>query len=268
MKSIIFTLCMFFVSAAYSFEKGTSFYWKIEGSIANLPNNYDVYGLDLDIVAQNPGIIRDLQSHGKRIVCYFSAGTYELDRKPNRYDRYYSGPKGSRMAGWNELWLDIRRADVRAAHSRILQDAKLANCDAVEPDNVDHSTQGNIGIGSVVTAQQNIAYLQWLGSEARAIGIKIALKNTGDHISSGRLENYFDFMINEQCFTFSECDKVLPFSQAGKAVYIAEYKTTHESAPYPMRNFARDCRFAKDNGIFFFVYKTQSVNGISERICW
>lgn len=249
-------------------DKGTRFYWKIEGSIDDLPENYDVYGLDLDAVAAQPGVIRRLQAQGKKIVCYFSAGTYELDRKPNRYDRYYGGPKGHRMPGWDELWLDIRRNDVRQAQARIMADAVRAHCDAVEPDNVDHSIQGDIGLGSRVTRAQNIEYLHWLSRQAHELGLQVALKNAVDLVAAGALDRVFDFSINEQCFTYGECDKVLPFTRAGKAVYVAEYKTTHESKAYPMGNYERDCRFSKGHGLFFFVYRTQSVDGRSERICW
>jgi len=37
------------------------------------------------------------------------------------------------------------------------------------------------------------------------------------------LVSHFDFMIDEQCFQYSECDSLLPFINANKAVFEVEY---------------------------------------------
>jgi hypothetical protein len=39
----------------------------------------------------------------------------------------------------------------------------------------------------------------------------------------GDLLSAFDFVIDEQCFEFSECDQLLPFLNANKAVFEVEY---------------------------------------------
>ncbi len=38
------------------------------------------------------------------------------------------------------------------------------------------------------------------------------------------LVSHFDWALNEQCFQYNECDKLLPFIQAGKAVFGVEYE--------------------------------------------
>ena len=35
---------------------------------------------------------------------------------------------------------------------------------------------------------------------------------------------HFDWALNEQCFQYDECETLLPFIQAGKAVFNVEYE--------------------------------------------
>jgi hypothetical protein len=48
------------------------------------------------------------------------------------------------------------------------------------------------------------------------------LKNDIDQ--SADLVGYFDWELNEQCFFYAECDKLLPFINAGKPVFNIEYE--------------------------------------------
>lgn len=229
-----------------------------------MPSTFDVYDIDLDAAEQNPRIVAQLRAQGKRVICYFSAGTWENGRTPNRYNGIDKTSIGKGMDGWDERWIDIRKNDVRQAQVHIIKAAKAAGCDAVEPDNVDHYDNAT---GFSISRADSIAYLQWLAGVAHSNGVMVALKNSGAIVQQGNLAAHFDFTINEQCYTYSECDKLRPFPAAGRAVYIVEYKTTHESDPYPMGHFERDCRNAKANSFFFMVYKTQSVNGDIVALC-
>ena len=40
-----------------------------------------------------------------------------------------------------------------------------------------------------------------------------------------QLVSAFDWAINEQCFAYDECAKLLPFVAAGKPVVVIEYET-------------------------------------------
>ncbi len=51
--------------------------------------------------------------------------------------------------------------------------------------------------------------------------LSVALKNDLDQISD--LLGYFDWALNEQCFQYDECDRLVPFINAGKAVMQVEY---------------------------------------------
>ena len=46
---------------------------------------------------------------------------------------------------------------------------------------------------------------------------------------AAELEPYFDWALNEQCFEYNECDQLLPFTQAGKAVFGVEYSGSLDS---------------------------------------
>ena len=54
------------------------------------------------------------------------------------------------------------------------------------------------------------------------MGLAIALKNDTDQVA--QLVPDFDFMVDEQCFQYSECSTLLPFINAGKAVFEVEYR--------------------------------------------
>ena len=41
---------------------------------------------------------------------------------------------------------------------------------------------------------------------------------------AAELEPHFDWALNEQCFQYQECELLLPFVEAGKAVFGVEYR--------------------------------------------
>jgi hypothetical protein len=249
---------------ANPFTTGKTFYWNLEEPLETMPANYDIYDLDLDEVEKSPDVIQALKRNGKKIICYFSAGTIERTRTPNRYATVSPASIGKRMKGWDEKWLDIRQADVRKAQVEILKAASAAGCDAVEPDNLDAYENDS---GFALTAQDHIDYLKWLSDTAHNIdgrwrrGLFIGLKNVVSLVQPGQLQSVFDFVINEQCYTFDECEDNRLFTAKNKAVFIIDYKTTFESKPYNMKNFAKDCLDAQLNSFYFMVYKTQHVDG-------
>jgi hypothetical protein len=52
------------------------------------------------------------------------------------------------------------------------------------------------------------------------------LKNDLEQISE--LLPYFDWILNEECFTYQECNLLLPFIQAGKPVFVIEYESLQQ----------------------------------------
>ena len=88
----------------------------------------------------------------------------------------------------------------------------------LEPDNVDGYVNAS---GFDLDADAQLAFNRFIDNEAHARGLSVGLKNDLDQIPE--LVDYFDFMVNEQCHEFDECETLQPFIDAGKPVFNAEY---------------------------------------------
>ncbi len=193
---------------------GTSWQWQLQGKI-DLTLPVDVY--DIDLFDTTVSTIQALQKSGKRVICYFSAGSFE----PWRSDAatFSATVKGKKMDGWDELWLDVRNLSVLGPIMRARLDlAAQKGCDGVEPDNVDGYSNDS---GFPLTAADQFVYNRFLAAEAHARGLAVGLKNDLEQVAE--LEPYFDFAVNEECFTYNECELLTPFVKADKAVFGAEY---------------------------------------------
>ncbi len=188
--------------------------WQLEG---NLNTSYSVALYDVDLFDTRNTTIQNLQQSGIKVVCYFSAGSYENYRDDK--DLFLPNTLGNTLDGWaDERWLDIRSDNVHSIMKKRLDIAKNKGCDGVEPDNMDGYTNKS---GFNLTSQDQLAYNRFIANEAHKRGLAVGLKNDLDQISE--LVEYFDFAVNEQCFEYSECDALLPFINHGKPVLTAEY---------------------------------------------
>jgi hypothetical protein len=91
---------------------------------------------DIDMFDTPQSSIDQLHALGKKVICYFSAGSYE----PNRPDssQFTASDKGKGLDGWpGEYWLDVTSANVRSIMAARLKLAASKGCDGVDPDNVD-----------------------------------------------------------------------------------------------------------------------------------
>lgn len=192
--------------------------WQLSGTVNT---TYPVNVYDIDLFDSPTGLIANMQAGGRRVVCYFSAGSHE-DWRPDA-GAFRSADLGNVLGGWpGERWLDIRSADVRRLMAARLSLALQKGCDAVEPDNVDGYTQDT---GFPLSGADQLAYNRFLATEAHARGLGIALKNDLDQVAA--LVDAFDFAVNEQCHQYNECDLLRPFTDAGKAVFNAEYNSVY-----------------------------------------
>lgn len=211
-------------------SEGLTWQWQLQGKInTKKPLKVDVYDIDLFDTSEKQ--IRALQKKGIRVICYFSAGSYEGWRED--WSEFFSFIKGKKykgdrkpfagkMANWNERWLDIREIELlRPIMTSRMKLAKAKGCDAVEPDNVDAYTNGK-ETGLSLTAADQLAYNKFIAELAHDQGLSVALKNDIEQL--GSLVDDFDFAINEQCFEFNECSKYNAFTSKDKAVFGAEYK--------------------------------------------
>lgn len=194
---------------------GTTWQWQLTGDIQT---TWDVEMYDIDLFDTPQETIDELHEAGRIVICYFSAGTFE-DWRPD-VDQFPADVLGRPLEDWpGERWLDIRRLDdLEPVMTARLDLAFEKHCDGVEPDNVDAFTNRT---GFPLRAEHQLAYNRWLADEAHQRNLSIGLKNDLEQINE--LVEYFDWVLNEQCFEYDECELLLPFIEANKAVFGVEY---------------------------------------------
>ncbi|GGX48424.1 endo alpha-1,4 polygalactosaminidase [Saccharospirillum salsuginis] len=196
--------------------------WQLKGTINT---DYDVELYDIDLFDTSSEQIAALQDAGRRVICYFSAGSYENWRP----DAAQFNPEslGHTLDGWaDERWLDVRDPSLEPIMKARLDLAAEKGCDGVEPDNVDGYANHT---GFNLTGDDQLGFNRFLAREAHARGLAIALKNDLDQIED--LVDDFDFAINEECFAYNECEALTPFIEAGKPVLNVEYDWTLATDP-------------------------------------
>jgi len=199
----------------YKPNSKTTWQWQLTGKINT---NHDVKLYDIDLFDTSKETIAELKNSGKKVICYFSAGSFE-DWRDDK-DEFPSSVKGSNLDGWaGEKWLDIRSSKVKEIMSKRIKLAKDKGCDGVEPDNVDGYTNES---GFDLNAKDQIDFNIFLAQEAHKLGLSIGLKNDLDQIAE--LEPYFDFALNESCHKYDECSELKIFIDHNKAVLNAEYE--------------------------------------------
>lgn len=193
----------------------TSWQWQLTGIVNQ---SYDVDLYDIDMFNNDASVVASLHAKGRKVICYISAGSWESWR-PDAY-KFPESVLGNPLEGWpGERWLDIRRIDIIGPIMTARMDlCKQKGFDGLEPDNIDGYANNT---GFPLTYWDQINYNIFLANEAHARGLSIGLKNDLDQIIF--LWPYFDWALNEQCFQYGECLKLMPFINAGKAVFQVEY---------------------------------------------
>ena len=173
---------------------------------------YDVDGFDT-----SKHLVQVMHARGIKAVCYISAGSWENWRPDaGKFPASVLGHSN----GWpGEKWLDIRDLATLAPIMRARMDrCRRKGFDAMEFDNVDGYTNNT---GFPLTGDDQLRYNVFLANAAHARGMSAFLKNDIDQVST--LLPYFEGELNEQCFQYSECGKIVPFVKAGKPVFNVEY---------------------------------------------
>lgn len=192
----------------------TSWHWQLEGTL-DLSHDVDVY--DLDLFDTPTATIAELQSQGRRVVCYYSSGSWEEWRPDAAL--FAAEAIGDPLSGWpDERWLDVTHPTVRTAMAARLDLAVAKGCDGVEPDNIDG--WDNDG-GVEMTFEEQLAYNRWTAEEAHRRGLAVGLKNAIGQVPT--LMQHYDFAVNEECWEWDECVELVPFIAAGKPVFHVEY---------------------------------------------
>jgi hypothetical protein len=183
----------------------------------NLNTSYETTVYDVDLFDTDATTIQNLQSKNIKVICYFSAGSYEDWREDA--DLFPQNSLGNDLDGWvGEKWLDITNEEVKTSMVGRIQLASQKGCDGVDPDNVDGYTNDT---GFALNYQDQLNYNKFLSTTAHEYNLFIGLKNDLNQIVE--LVDYFDFSINEQCHIYNECDLLSPFIEKSKPVFNIEY---------------------------------------------
>ncbi len=192
--------------------------WQIQYT-GTIDTSLDVQIYNLDAFDTPKTTIDALHARGVKVMCYFSAGSWENWRPDkNKFPAYILG---NTLDGWpDEKWLDIRRIDILAP----IMNARIDLCkskgfDGIDPDNIEGYSNPT---GLPLTAQDQLNYNIFLAAAAHQRGLAAGLKN--DLAQAATLVKYFDWDLNEQCFFYNECNLLQPFIDAGKPVFNIEYE--------------------------------------------
>lgn len=219
-------------------DRALSWQWQLSGAVNT---SYAVQAYDIDLFDTPVATITALHGAGRRVICYFSAGSSENWRSDD--SQFAASDRGKALEGWaGERWLRTDSPTVRAVMAARLDLARTKGCDAVEPDNVDGYANAN---GLALTAAMQLDYNRYLAMEAHRRGLAIALKNDLDQVPV--LQPAFDFAVNEQCHEYNECGTYSAFLDAGKPVLVAEYADRYRTNA----NGARDamCAASRAQGV-------------------
>ena len=240
-----------------------------------LTPDVDVY--DLDLYDNDAEVFTELRRMGKRVICYFSAGSYE-DYRPDS-DDFDEDDMGGELDGWpGERWLKLSSPRVRDIMAKRIKLASDKGCDAIDPDNVDGfvspfptktllsippanpifpRTQQNEENDLGLTTEDSTSFVKFLSAEAAKYKMAVGLKNAGDIIPD--VLSVIDFSVNEQCAQYDECETFAAFIDDGKPVFQIEYP---RGAPNDLKSDAADksCD-AKGAGDFSTVLKAMELDG-------
>lgn len=179
------------------------------------PKEFDVW--DIDLFDTPTTSIKTIQNAGSKVICYFSAGTYENWRSDAL--KFKASDKGNAMEDWDgETWINTSSSNVRAIMAGRLDLAASKGCNGVDPDNID-GYDHNTGLG--LTQNTATDYIKFLATEANKRGLSIGLKNSLDIIPN--VLSSVQWAVNEQCAAYNECPALKPFTDANKPVFHVEY---------------------------------------------
>jgi endo-alpha-1,4-polygalactosaminidase (GH114 family) len=211
---------------------------------------------DIDLFDNPKSMISELQGMGRKVICYFSAGTYEDWRSDaNDFD---TADLGKNLDDWpGEKWLNLQSTSVRKIMQKRLDLAVTKGCDGVDPDNIDGYDNDN-GLG--LTQAMSIDYVNWLATQSHNRGLSLGLKNGGDII--GSVIGNMQWSVNEQCAQYNECDTYAAFIDADKPVFHIEYPKgddTNNDISVTTKQVSSACT-ASSSGNFSTVIKNMNLN--------
>ena len=124
----------------------------------------DVAVFDIDLYSNPVETIEYLHELDRKVICYFSAGSYE-DWRDDEGD-FEEDDLGDELDGWpGERWLRLDSENVREIMTKRLDLAAEKGCDAVDPDNVDGYVSFALMMCSLRAFVQLTIFFQAMGSK-------------------------------------------------------------------------------------------------------
>jgi len=238
-------------------------------------------GLDANgIPVSDPTVTADtaaIHAYGGHAICYVDVGTAENWRSD--YSEFSSSILGSAMPDWpGENFINVSDwsgpAGTGGETLQQIMTNRFQMCvnegfDAIEADNVDAYTDGNIG-GFTITQAQEETYIDNLITLAHADGLAYFLKNeiNGDSLIADEAP-LVDGEIVEQCWQYSECSSLDVFAQENKPILNVEYDSPAESTlcpealAFPMTSISTDVNVDGNIAYGCWQYGTQAGTGSS-----
>jgi len=224
---------------------------QLDSSATTVTPDVDIYDIDLFTTSQES--IDALHRLGKKVICYFSAGSYEPGRPDSK--SFKENDKGKGLEGWpGERWLNLNSNNVRNIMAKRIDLAAKKKCDAIDPDNVDAFDNKN---GLSLTKAHSVDFMAFLSQKAQALNLAIGLKNAGAIVPS--VLPAIQFSVNEQCVQYSDCNAFSAFINASKPVFHIEYPS--EVKTDFVGNFCKDSGPALGAQHFSTVIKNMNLDG-------
>ncbi|WVO13617.1 hypothetical protein L204_101238 [Cryptococcus depauperatus] len=205
----------------------------------------DVKVYDLDLFDNDASAFAKMKEDGIRVICYFSAGSYEDWRSDKK--EFLDSDLGAPLDGWpGEKWLKTSSSNVRRIMSSRIQLAATKGCDAIDADNIDgynHDTR----LGLI--QDDAVDFVRFLAGEALSHNMSFGLKNAIE--IAPKVLDVTAFAVNEQCVEYGECKKLSVFVDANKAVLHIEYP----KKPGDAHSIENSCP-SQDAGVDFHALST------------
>jgi len=197
---------------------------------------------DVDLFNTPASTIASMKAAGKKVICYFSAGTSE-NWRPD-YSSFAAADMGAALPDWpGENWLNLRSDAVWQIQLKRIQMAAQNGCDAIDPDNMDgYSNQNGGGFSPALSQDDSVIFMQKMASEAAKSGMAIGLKNAQDILPS--VKDIVQFAVNEQCVADSECGTYDSFMASGKPVFHIEYGDASSLSSFCLQGSSDSAQFS------------------------
>lgn len=211
-------------SAYWTPAPRTTWQYQLDGT---LDTTIPAQVFDIDGEFTTAADVAVLHTQGKRVIAYFTAGVAETYRP--WYYRYPPQIIGS-TTGWNgERYVDIRRWDILEPILRDL--VVMARDKGFDGIDWDYMANWEESTGFPISYQDSLTFDRNLAALVHSYGLSVGLKN--DPYQVADLVSSFDYMVDEQCYQYQECEFTFPFISAGKAVFAVEYRGTPSTfCPY------------------------------------